>query len=130
MKLPVKGGCLCGNVRYQITEKPEASAICHCVTCRRAAGAESVGWAVLPVGAFGFTSGQPKKYCSSEGVERTFCGRCGTTLTYKISVQTIDFTLATLDDPEAIPPTKEVWCEARVSWNVQNADLVQCAQDK
>ena len=130
MHFSLEGGCLCGDIRYRITEHPGASAICHCVSCRLAAGAESVGWVVCPQDGFTFLTGTPRTYQSSKGVQRTFCERCGSSLTYKKRPDWIDVTMATLDDPEEIPPTKEVWCESRISWNNQNPDLAQCLQEK
>jgi hypothetical protein len=103
---------------------PAATGICHCRSCRRVAGAESVGWAVNDIDAFVFTAGQPRAFESSSGVERTFCGDCGTTLTYRRdSRRFIDVSLATLDEPELFPPTKETWCQDRVSWNRLNDAL-------
>jgi len=124
---PIAGGCLCGQIRYHITRPPIAQGICHCRTCQHAAGAESVGWAVNSNEGFAFVKGQPRVYHSSNGVERTFCENCGSTLTYRLSPDTIDVTLATLDNPEALPPTKETWCEARLSWNALNPALAHYA---
>ena len=120
---PLAGGCLCGQIRYQIRRIPNAAGICHCKSCRRAAGAESVAWAVNHADAFAFMEGQPRVFQSSEGVERTHCGDCGSTLTYRKSPDSIDVTLATLDDPESLQPTKETWCRDRVSWNALNDSL-------
>jgi hypothetical protein len=51
-------------------------------------------------------------------VVRTFCGRCGTSLTYEVEQRAaeIDITTASLDDPEAFPPTKAVFEEQKLSW--------------
>jgi hypothetical protein len=35
MKLPQTGGCLCGKIRYEITEAPRLVYTCHCVDCQR-----------------------------------------------------------------------------------------------
>jgi hypothetical protein len=123
MDFLLEGGCLCGDVRYQISKAPLATGICHCVSCRRAAGAESVAWAVCSIAAFKFTLTTPATYESSKGVCRTFCDRCGTSLTYQINPETIDVALATLDDPEKLTPEKEVWAESRISWNALHGDL-------
>ena len=120
---PVEGGCQCGFVRYRIVEEPLATGICHCRSCQRSAGAESVAWAVNQDAAFELTAGEPSAFASSPGVERTFCPQCGTSLTYRNGPESIDVTLASLDDPEALPPTREVWCEDRVSWNALSAEL-------
>ena len=118
VSLPILGGCFCGRVRYQISRTPSATGICHCTSCRRSAGAQSVGWAVNDTDAFTFTTGHPRVFRSSKSVERTFCDHCGTTLTYRRdSRDLVDVTLGTLDEPELFPPTKETWCSDRVSWD-------------
>jgi hypothetical protein len=35
MKLPQTGGCLCGAIRYEITEAPQMVYTCHCMDCQR-----------------------------------------------------------------------------------------------
>lgn len=123
MTFPQEGGCFCGAIRYAVKAEPKGCGICHCRSCQRAAGAESVGWAVNDVSNFEFTAGEPARFESSPGVERTFCPRCGTGLTYQRQSTSIDVTLASLDDPEALTPRNEVWCEERISWNALNPDL-------
>ena len=122
-ELPIDGGCYCGDIRYRLSETPGATAICHCQTCRSVSGAESVGWVVCPISGFEIVRGEPTTFNSSKGVERMFCGRCGTGLTYRTYRDSIDVTLASLDDPEAVPPKKEVWCQDRLSWNSLNRSL-------
>jgi hypothetical protein len=129
VSLPIDGGCYCGRIRYRISRMPRATGICHCRSCRRTAGAQSVAWAVNETDAFAFTTGRPHAFRSSDGVERTFCGECGTTLTYRRdSRDLVDVTLATLDDPELLPPTKETWCRDRVSWNQLDESLAHHEQ--
>jgi hypothetical protein len=112
----MEGGCLCGAVRYRIDVAPLEAAICHCATCRRAAGAQSVAWATVPGPAFAWTAGRPAEFASSPGVVRTHCAACGTSLTWRSDPESIDVTLASLDDPEAVPPAREVWLSHRLSW--------------
>ena len=61
-------------------------AVCHCSTCRRAAGAPAVAWAMFALDELRFLRAEPARYASSPGVERGFCGRCGTTLTFTADV--------------------------------------------
>jgi hypothetical protein len=35
MKIPQTGGCLCGKIRYEITEATQLVYTCHCVACQR-----------------------------------------------------------------------------------------------
>ena len=80
---PNEGGCFCGRVRYRVAGEPLGSAICHCVSCRRTSGAQSVAWLTFPHRKFSFVHGEPADYRSSDEVSRTFCQSCGTSLTYR-----------------------------------------------
>ena len=116
MPASLEGGCLCGAIRYRIDRPALSAAICHCVTCRRAAGAQSVGWATVAAAGFAWLAGTPATHASSPGVRRSHCPACGTSLTYQCEPETVDVTLASLDDPEALPPTRELWLSHRLSW--------------
>jgi hypothetical protein len=106
VRYPIFGGCLCGVARYRLAGPPLASGTCHCRSCRRAAGAEQVTWATARAADFAWETPPPAAYASSPGVERTFCPVCGTGLTYRDEAATIDVQVATLDEPEAVPPTR------------------------
>jgi len=127
MSTHAPGGCLCGQVRYRITGAPLATSLCHCRSCRRAAGAPAVAWVVVRRDELVFDHGSPTVFRSSPEVERTFCPRCGTPLTYRRddSSGSIDVQTATLDAPDAFPPTREIWLEHRISWMVTNDQLAQ-----
>ena len=114
----VEGGCLCSAVRYRVSGDAIGTSICHCNSCRRATGAPSVAWAAFRTADFAFVTGQPIAFRSSAPVVRTFCGRCGTPLTYQHdeTPDAIDVTTASLDSPERFPPTKEIWLEHKVVW--------------
>ena len=34
-KLPMHGGCRCGNVRFTISQPPMFTAVCHCTGCQK-----------------------------------------------------------------------------------------------
>lgn len=114
----LQGGCLCGAVRYQVAGEPMSSSICHCANCRRAAGAQSVAWMTFSLDHFAFLQGEPTRYPSSTGATWSFCGQCGSTLTYQNEgrPKEIDVTTGSVDDPEAFPPTQEGSEDEKVSW--------------
>jgi len=114
----VAGGCLCGATRYRFTGVPLALSVCHCRSCRRASGAQSVAWTVVRADAFAFVVGTPTSFRSSTHVRRTFCPTCGTPMTYQHdeSPRTIDIATATLDTPDAFAPTSEIWLSHRIVW--------------
>jgi hypothetical protein len=121
----VEGGCLCRAVRYRSTGAALARALCHCRTCRLASGAPSVAWVVFRCSDFAFIAEQPTRFHSSPGVVRTFCGKCGTPLTYQRTSKpdTIDVTTVTLDRPDDFAPTKEIWIEHKLAWECLNVTL-------
>ena len=121
----IEGGCLCAAIRYRITGAPLAQSRCHCRSCRRAAGAPSVAWIVVRDCDFEIISGRPSSFRSSPQVVRTFCGTCGTPLTYRHDddLDTIDVTTATVDRPEQFPPTREIWTEHKVAWETLDPSL-------
>ncbi|AKJ31803.1 GFA family protein [Caldimonas brevitalea] len=117
-ELPLhEGGCLCGAVRYRIEGEPLTSGLCHCASCRRASGAPAVAWLTVHRDRFDWLTGAPFSYRSSPGVLRTFCGQCGTPLTYRrAGEETLDVTTATLDAPQDYPPREDTWPEERLPW--------------
>ena len=125
MTYPVEGGCLCRAVRYRLKGDPLAQGLCHCRSCRLATGAAGVAWVIVRASDFEYVAGQPREFRSSPGVRRTFCGNCGTSLTYQHedSPGSIDVTTATLDMPDRFPPMREVWLEHRLTWEVLDARL-------
>ena len=122
-----EGGCLCGAIRYRVTAEPLARTICHCRSCRLASGAPTVAWSVFRPEDFAFVRGEPLRFSSSPSVIRSFCGRCGTPLTYQHTERpaAIDVTTATFDHPVLFPPAKEIWIEHRIEWEPVNEAIPQ-----
>ena len=106
--LPITGRCFCGAVRYRVMVKPKFVGICYCQDCTRAVGSVVTMWADFPAEKFEFTGNEPIRFESSPGITRTFCGQCGTLLTYHSKDgKQVDVATATLDNPNALPPTSE-----------------------
>jgi hypothetical protein len=77
-----------------------------------------VAWVTFPKSAFELLLGQPTEFRSSPPVRRSFCGLCGTPLTYAHddSPETLDITTCSLDDPNAFPPTHHSWLSHDLAW--------------
>lgn len=129
---PITGGCLCGDVRYGANGSPVLVEFCHCQSCRRGAGAPLVAWAAFRRAEFGATAGNVTAYESSPGVVRTFCGRCGTSLTLaddRFSDE-IYVSVGSFDDPESLPPEFHIWRVQRLSWIETSDSLPRYSQFK
>jgi hypothetical protein len=64
-----------------------------------------------------WTRGAPSIFRSSNLAERGFCKDCGTPLTYAFQdTGRISVTINSLDDPDAMPPTKQYGIEGKVAW--------------
>lgn len=114
------GACYCGAIRYRAIGTPKYAGVCYCSDCRRIAGAQSVAWLTFMVVNFEYTKGTPLCFKSSEKVVRSFCGTCGTGLTYQKEKrnQEIDVTMASLDNPEKYPPRNLVFADEKLNWDV------------
>jgi hypothetical protein len=114
----LEGGCCCGAVRYRLDAAPFDAGYCHCTICRRASGAPVLAFATVPLPALVVIAGQPVVRRSSDFGERWFCGACGTQLAMHVDHQpdTIDFTIASLDLPDAVRPTFHIFFASRVPW--------------
>ena len=117
-RLGVEGGCLCAAVRYRAVGNASSPTLCNCRSCRKAAGSPLVAWVTFPVAGFDFVAGKPNSYRSSPDVVRTFCGACGTPLTWAHAKlpDLIDVTTCSLDDPEVHPPADQTWTSHRLGW--------------
>ena len=76
-----------------------------------------LGTAAFDRDAVVFTAGEPKVFWSSDVCERGFCGDCGTPLSFRfVDDKWIGFTLATLDEPDRVVPTRAFGRESKRAW--------------
>ena len=113
-----QGGCLCGAIRYEIVGPIPPGSYCHCSMCRKASGGAAMPWISVPRERFRFTRGTPAIYKSSPSAERSFCGRCGSPLTFftEGAAEDIDVSLGTLDHPEDHPPDRHIFSASKLRW--------------
>ena len=121
------GGCACGAVRYALTSAPFDAGWCHCRTCQLNSGAPAMAFASVPAGHLVFTAGGDKvrRFKSSSLGHRQFCGECGTPLLMQVDHQpeTVDFSIATLDEPEQVVPGFHIFWGSRIGWFDPGDDL-------
>jgi hypothetical protein len=122
--MEITGGCVCGGTRYVLKSRPFALGDCHCIDCRRSAGAPYVTWGSVPRADVVMTKGEPRKIAHANRI-RSFAACCGTHLFFEDTEDSdnIDVTIASLDDPAPFAPEKTIWLEDRLPWVTINESL-------
>ncbi len=111
------GGCQCGRVRYRAEGPRDRASVCYCRMCQKASGGPFMAFVRFPVQSVTWTQAEPEVFNSSNRVERGFCGRCGTPLTYRhLGGDFISVTLGSLDQPETIQPEMSFVATRKPGW--------------
>jgi len=103
------GGCLCGKVRLVALGRPYRVGICHCMDCRKHHGAPFHASAIFPQDAVTI-EGETHDYAG-----RHFCPSCGSSV-FARSDDEIEVGLGSLDEPNQLVPTYELWTIRREAW--------------
>ena len=123
----VRGGCLCGAVRFEITPPTKWCAHCHCSLCRRAHGAAFVTWFGVERSQFTLLSDAAivSWYRSTSPARRGFCPHCGSTLFFESDrwPGEIHIALAHMEGAIDREPAVHVFYDSHVSWFEVGDDL-------
>ncbi|PWR18492.1 GFA family protein [Zavarzinia aquatilis] len=103
------GGCLCGGVRLEAEGRPYRVGLCHCLDCRKHHGALFHASAIFPQAAVSI-AGETREYAG-----RHFCPNCGSPV-FARSGDEIEVNLGSLDAPDLLRPTYELWTIRREAW--------------
>ena len=112
------GGCQCGSIRFEAIGEPKFVARCHCASCRRATGAEFTSWVGWSDVQVEWSAGEPRRYASSAGVQRGYCGKCGTPVSYqgeKWPGET-HLLIGLFDAPQDFPPRGDAFKDEALPW--------------
>lgn len=120
----ITGGCLCGAVRYQASGQPLWACHCHCSVCQRQTGSAFSTFVGFPSDCVTWPKGKPALYQSSELIQRGFCARCGSTLSFhRAHVSELSVTAGSLDHPDSVDPQFHMMTSSQVSWLKVNDGL-------
>ncbi|WP_422366918.1 GFA family protein [Pelagibius sp.] len=112
------GACFCGAITAELRGEPLSVVYDHDDDCRRAVGSPLTIWIGYPSGQVSFTGGAPKTFSKTPGVERSFCGDCGTTIAYRdagIPGET-HICIGFMDNPERFPPQGHAFWRLKLPW--------------
>jgi len=116
----VKGGCLCGAVKFTARLPSKWCAHCHCNMCRKAHGAGYVTWVGFDHADVSTVddAGQLEWHESSPGAQRGFCHQCGSTMFFRSErwAGELHIAVGCLDGELDRQPGANVFFDAHVDW--------------
>jgi hypothetical protein len=117
----LRGGCLCGRVRYEVSPESDEGYYCHCRMCQLAFGNTRAAFLNVPKAAVRWAT-PPKYFASSRFAQRGFCPDCGTPLSFEYQdSQRMDLSVGSLDEPSRVRPVSHFAVESRIAaWHVED----------
>ena len=109
----LKGGCLCGAVRFTAAPENSEMGVCHCSMCRRWTGGTFMAVSCGTSDSVE-VDGQEALgvFKSSDYGERVFCSRCGTSLLWRMADGShVSISAQAFDDPSAFKFTSEIFVD-------------------
>jgi hypothetical protein len=127
-----EGGCLCGQVRYKLSENPVKTVVCHCRNCQKQAGSAFSVVSFYPRDSLQL-EGELRTYedkgTSGQTVYRRFCGNCGSPVVTDTDdapeMGLIFIKAGTLDDVDDLQPSVHVWTSRKHCWLTLAENQVQ-----
>ena len=117
------GSCLCGQIRFRAVGQPYRVGLCHCLDCRKHHGALFHASAIFPQDAV-TVQGAPRGYAG-----RFFCPHCGSPV-FGRSADEIEVNLGSLDQPDQLRPSYELWTTRRETWLPAFSQMKQYVRDR
>ena len=118
-----EGGCQCGAVRYRISGKPIALAVCHCMDCQRQSGSAFGMTMLMRKDSFEILSGELRSFTkvaeSGNSLSCLFCPNCGNRIYHEdadASGNIVRLKPGTLDDTSWLEPDIHVWTKRKHPW--------------
>jgi len=122
METILRGGCLCGDVRYECVCDPEDASYCHCDDCKKATGGPYTVGVRVQAARLRLVSGRVKGYTtiadSGRKITREFCPRCGSPLFTRAEKcpHHVFLKAGCLDEPGLVQPRCQTWTRRAVPW--------------
>jgi hypothetical protein len=111
----LKGSCLCGVIRFELSPPVRDVIVCHCGQCAKWAGYAVAATAVAPEN-FKLLSGESelKWYAATDSAERGFCGRCGSSLFWRpADGSRISVLAGTLEPPTGLVTSAHIFVASK-----------------
>ncbi|HEY8277265.1 MAG TPA: GFA family protein [Methyloceanibacter sp.] len=126
--MTIRGGCLCGAVRYEIEAEPITARVCWCRRCQKIGAGSGTVNVVFPAEAVSVKGelGDFKSVADGgNNMHTRFCPKCGTPVFTGAESRPhlVVVRAGTLDDPEVGAPAITIWTEEAPSWAAFDPEL-------
>ncbi len=115
------GGCLCGGVRWELSEPPLAASYCHCTRCQRRSGTAASAQARVAPGSLRIVQGEElvrEWVPPGDGWPKCFCSVCGSALWSRSREEPRDYSvrLGTFDGDPGVRPSYHQFVAFAAPW--------------
>lgn len=121
------GGCMCGAIRYEVSDAFRYAANCHCSQCRRTTGSAFKPFAGIEASELAIVQGEDKlmRY-GDDSNHNVHCGACGSLL-YSLVREAayVHVAMGTLVDEPGIRPDHHIFVGSKAPWFTITDDLPQ-----
>lgn len=129
----IRGGCLCGAVRFEIDRVVGPFELCHCNRCRKVSGSAFMAAVGVRREDFRWTSGRDLVRSYEAPILKeppayrvTFCSRCGSCVPDPTDTsEWFEIAAGLLDDDPALRPDKHIFVEHKADWFTVADELPQ-----
>ena len=120
----IRGGCLCGAIRFEVERFAGPFELCHCSRCRRASGSAFAPMIAVRARDFRWLSGtetlqrfEMPVLRHPPGYRTAFCGRCGCPAPgFEAGDDWFEIAAGTLDDDPGLRPDRHIFVECGSVW--------------
>lgn len=123
------GSCLCGTVKFTITDKLKNIVYCHCSLCRKAQGSAFATNGNVEIKNFNFLSGQNNltTYQYSENQTKLFCKTCGSPIMSKntLAPDMVRIRLGTIESDINEYPEAHIFVASKANWEEISGNIPQ-----
>ena len=117
----ITGSCLCGGVRFALSELPTAAGYCHCTRCQRRTGTSQSAQARIDASTFTLLAGEElvKGWRHPDGgFEKCFCRECGAHLFSRFSPEShsMSIRMSAFDTDPGVRPQWRTFVSYAASW--------------
>lgn len=124
----LRGSCLCGSVKYEITGEPKKFYHCHCRRCRKSTGTGHASNLFVQPGSLKWIKGEELvrsfKVPEAQRFTRQFCANCGSPLARQPKdSDMVIIPAGSLDSDPPMKPQARIFWESRASWSCSGDGL-------